>query len=313
MGNFAPGWAEWNDRFRDTARAFWKGDEGQLADFAARLTASGDMFNNRGRRPYSSVNFITAHDGFTLRDLVSYNHKHNEDNDENNQDGTDNNLSWNCGVEGPTDDPAINALRMRQMRNYFATLLLAQGTPMIVAGDEFSRTQHGNNNAYCQDSEIGWVNWDLDEEGQELLAFVKRLTRLRLAYPVLRRSRFLVGDYNEAIGVKDVTWLAPDGSEMSVEQWEDPHGRCLGMLIDGRAQVSGIARPGAEATVLLIVNAHHDIVPFKLPAVPEGDYWSCLVDTDRPELRKGQHLQFDSTFEVKGRSMLLMVLQYDEE
>jgi glycogen operon protein len=313
VGNFAPGWAEWNDRFRDTVRSFWKGDEGMLADFAARITASGDLFNNRGRRPYASVNFITAHDGFTLRDLVSYNDKHNEDNDENNQDGTDNNLSWNCGVEGPTDDPAINALRMRQMRNFFATLLLAQGTPMIVAGDEFSRTQHGNNNAYCQDSEIGWVNWDLDEDGQALMAFVKRLTRLRLAYPILRRSRFLVGDYNEAIGVKDVTWLAPDASEMTVEQWEDPHGRCLGMLMDGRAQVSGIARPGAEATMLLIVNAYHDVVPFTLPAVPEGDYWSCLVDTDRPELRKAQHLAFDTVFEVKGRSLLLMVLQREED
>ncbi|MBF8774164.1 glycogen debranching protein GlgX [Pseudomonas fulva] len=313
VGNFAPGWAEWNDRFRDTVRAFWKGDEGQLADFAARMTGSGDMFNNRGRRPYSSVNFITAHDGFTLRDLVSYNEKHNEDNDENNQDGTSNNLSWNCGAEGPTEDAEINALRMRQMRNFFATLLFAQGTPMIVAGDEFSRTQHGNNNAYCQDSEIGWVNWDLDEEGQALLAFVKRLTRLRQKYPVLRRSSFLVGDYNEAIGVKDVTWLAPDGNEMSVEQWEDPNGRCLGMLIDGRAQVSGIARPGSESTVLLIVNAHHDTVPFKLPSVPEGEHWSCVMDTDQPQLRKPKDLPFDSSFDLTGRSVALMVLQHSEE
>ncbi|WHU43972.1 glycogen debranching enzyme GlgX, partial [Pseudomonas fulva] len=257
--------------------------------------------------------FITAHDGFTLRDLVSYNEKHNEDNDENNQDGTSNNLSWNCGAEGPTEDAEINALRMRQMRNFFATLLFAQGTPMIVAGDEFSRTQHGNNNAYCQDSEIGWVNWDLDEEGQALLTFVKRLTRLRQKYPVLRRSSFLVGDYNEAIGVKDVTWLAPDGNEMSVEQWEDPNGRCLGMLIDGRAQVSGIARPGSESTVLLIVNAHHDTVPFKLPSVPEGEHWSCVMDTDQPQLRKPKDLPFDSSFDLTGRSVALMVLQHSEE
>jgi isoamylase len=176
----------------------------------------------RTAQPYSSVNFITAHDGFTLHDLVSYNDKHNEANDENNQDGSNNNLSWNHGVEGPTDDPEINALRLRQMRNFFATLLLAQGTPMIVAGDEFARTQHGNNNAYCQDSEIGWINWDLDEDGKSLLKFVKRLIKLRNSYPILRRGRFLVGHYNEDAGVKDVTWLAPDGNEMTIEQWEDP-------------------------------------------------------------------------------------------
>ena len=313
VGNFAPGWAEWNDRFRDTVRAFWKGDEGQLADFASRMTASGELFNRRGRRPYASVNFITAHDGFTLRDLVSYNDKHNEDNDENNQDGSNNNLSWNHGVEGATDDPEIKALRLRQMRNFFATLLLAQGTPMIVAGDEFSRTQHGNNNAYCQDSEIGWINWTLDDEGAALLKFVKRLTKLRLAYPVLRRSRFLVGDYNEAIGVKDVTWLAPDANEMSVEQWQDGNGRCLGMLMDGRAQVSGIARPGEDATLLLIVNAHHDTVSFTLPQVPDGEYWICLIDTDRPQLRKGERHVFSSTMNVTGRSLLLLELQHEDD
>lgn len=191
------------------------------------MTASGQMFNQRGRSTFASVNFITAHDGFTLHDLVSYNDKHNEDNDENNQDGSNNNLSWNHGVEGPTDDPEINALRLRQMRNFFATLLFAQGTPMMVAGDEFARTQHGNNNAYCQDSEIGWVSWDWDEDGKSLLKFVRRLIKLRQSYPILRRGRFLVGDYNEEIGVKDVTWLAPDGNEMTNEQWEDGNGRCL--------------------------------------------------------------------------------------
>ena len=222
VGGFPPGWAEWNDRFRDTVRAFWKGDEGQLADFAARMTASGELYNQRGRRPYASVNFITAHDGFTLHDLVSYNDKHNEANDENNQDGSNNNLSWNHGVEGPTEDEEINTLRLRQMRNFFATLLLAQGTPMIVAGDEFARTQNGNNNAYCQDSEIGWINWELDADGKSLLKFVKRLIKLRMSYPILRRGLFLVGHYNEELGIKDVTWLAPEGTEMSIEQWQDP-------------------------------------------------------------------------------------------
>lgn len=312
VGNFPPGWVEWNDRFRDTVRAFWKGDDGQLADFAGRMTASGEMFNHRGRRPYSSVNFITAHDGFTLHDLVSYNDKHNEANDEDNQDGSNNNLSWNHGVEGPTDDPEINALRLRQMRNFFATLLLAQGTPMLVAGDEFARTQHGNNNAYCQDSEIGWVNWDLDDDGKALLKFVKRLIKLRMAYPILRRGRFLVGDYNEDIGVKDVTWLAPDGNEMSTEQWEDSHGRCLGMLMDGRAQETGIRRPGGDATLLLVVNAHHDMVNFRLPPVPEGEFWTCMLDTNDTAVRGQERFDFEHEYAVTGRSLLLFELQHDE-
>ncbi|UZJ62469.1 glycogen debranching protein GlgX [Pseudomonas sp. KU26590] len=309
VGNFAPGWAEWNDKFRDNIRAFWKGDEGQLADFANRMTASGNLFNQRGRRPYASVNFITAHDGFTLHDLVSYNDKHNEDNDENNQDGSNDNRSWNCGVEGPTEDPEINALRLRQMRNFFSTLLLAQGTPMVVAGDEFARTQHGNNNAYCQDSEIGWVNWDLDEDGKALLAFVKRLIKLRQSYPILRRSRFLVGDYNESLGVKDVTWLSPSGEEMSIEQWEDPNGRCLGMLMDGRAQETGIRRRGSEATLLLLVNSHHDGVNFTLPEVPEGLNWTSLIDTNQPEIDGTDQFEFGSEYTVTPRSLLLFELQ----
>ncbi|MEX6667645.1 glycogen debranching protein GlgX [Pseudomonas sp. W2-17] len=309
VGNFAPGWAEWNDKFRDNIRAFWKGDEGQLADFANRMTASGNLFNQRGRRPYASVNFITAHDGFTLHDLVSYNDKHNEDNDENNQDGSNDNRSWNCGVEGPTDDPEINALRLRQMRNFFSTLILAQGTPMVVAGDEFARTQHGNNNAYCQDSEIGWVNWYLDEDGKALLAFVKRLIKLRQSYPILRRSRFLVGDYNEELGVKDVTWLSPSGEEMTIEQWEDPNGRCLGMLMDGRAQETGIRRRGSEATLLLVVNSHHDGVNFTLPEVPEGLNWTSLIDTNQPEIDGKDQFEFGSEYTVTPRSLLLFELQ----
>jgi glycogen operon protein len=313
VGNFAPGWAEWNDKFRDNIRAFWKGDEGQLADFANRMTASGNLFNQRGRRPYASVNFITAHDGFTLHDLVSYNDKHNEDNDENNQDGSNDNRSWNCGVEGPTDDPEINALRLRQMRNFFATLLFAQGTPMVVAGDEFARTQHGNNNAYCQDSEIGWVNWDLDEDGKALLTFVKRLIKLRQSHPILRRSRFLVGDYNEELGVKDVTWLSPSGDEMSTEQWEDPNGRCLGMLLDGRAQETGIRRRGSEATLLLVVNSHHDGVNFTLPEVPEGRNWTSLIDTNQPEISGKDEFEFGTEYTVTPRSLLLFKLQKEDQ
>ncbi|MGO2486381.1 MAG: glycogen debranching protein GlgX [Pseudomonas taetrolens] len=313
VGGFPPGWAEWNDRFRDTVRAFWKGDDGQLADFAGRMTASGELFNQRGRRPYASVNFITAHDGFTLHDLVSYNDKHNEANDEGNQDGSNNNLSWNHGVEGPTDDPEINSLRLRQMRNFFATLLLAQGTPMIVAGDEFARTQHGNNNAYCQDSEIGWINWDLDQDGKSLLTFVKRLIKLRMNYPILRRGRFLVGHYNEALGVKDVTWLAADGSEMTTEQWEDAQGRSLGMLLDGRAQVSGVQRAGADATLLIIVNAHHDGVDFTLPEVPQGMGWRGILDTFDAQAKGTRTLSFNSTYYVNGRSLALFELEHEDD
>ena len=312
VGGFPPGWAEWNDRFRDTVRAFWKGDEGKLAEFAGRMTGSADLFNQRGRRPYSSVNFITAHDGFTLHDLVSYNDKHNEANEENNEDGSNNNISWNHGVEGPTDDPEINALRQRQMRNLMATLFLAQGTPMLVAGDEFARTQHGNNNAYCQDSEIGWINWDLDKSGKSLLAFVKRLIKLRMQYPILRRALFLEGHSSEVPGVKDVTWLTADGSEMTTEQWQDGQARCLGMLLDGRAQVSGVQRAGSDATLLIVVNANHDGINFNLPKVPHGISWSCKLDTTDPSIKGPQHLPFNKPYEVTGRSLVLFELQHTE-
>lgn len=308
VGGFAPGWAEWNDRFRDTVRSFWKGDDGKLADFAARLTGSGEMFNQRGRRPHSSVNFITAHDGFTLKDLVSYNEKHNEANDENNQDGSNNNLSWNHGHEGPTDNREIVDLRLRQMRNFFCTLLFSQGTPMLVAGDEFARTQNGNNNAYCQDSELGWINWNMDDDGKALMHFVQRLIKLRMTYPILRRNRFLVGDYNEELGIKDVTWLDPAGNEMSTEQWEDAHGRALAMVLDGRAQPSGIRKRGDDATLMVIVNAHHDVVNFTLPEVPDGEYWTCLIDTNCEEVDQTERLEPDQQYMVTGRSFLLFEL-----
>ncbi|OTJ58498.1 glycogen debranching enzyme, partial [Pseudomonas aeruginosa] len=309
VGGFPPGWAEWNDRFRDCVRAYWRGDDGMLPELARRLTASGDLYDQRGRRPYASVNFVTAHDGFTLRDVVSYDHKHNEANGENNADGSDHNLSWNHGCEGPTDDPEIRALRLRQMRNLLSTLLLSQGTPMLVAGDEFSRTQQGNNNVYCQDNELGWIDWRLDDEGRSLLAFTQRLLALRQRYPILRRGRFLVGEYNEALGVKDVTWLAPGGEEMTEEHWHDEHARCLGVLLDGRAQPTGILRSGEDATLLLILNAYHDAVSFRLPEVAEGSGWTCLLDTQRPEDPLGERYPFASEFLVGGRSFLLFELQ----
>lgn len=312
VGGFPPGWMEWNDRFRDTVRAYWMGQEGQLGELASRLTASGDFFNQRGRRTFASINFITAHDGFTLRDVVSYDQKHNEANGEDNNDGSDNNHSYNHGCEGPTDDPAIRELRARQMRNLMATLLLSQGTPMLLAGDEFSRTQQGNNNVYCQDNELGWINWDVDQEGLDLLAFTRRLIRLRKAYPIIRRGRFLIGEYDDELEVKDITWLSPDGTEMSAEQWQDPHARCLGMLLDGRARPTGVRRKGSDATLLLIFNAHDDVVNFHLPQVTLGTHWACLLDTYRPELRDEEIHDLGSDFLVTNRSVLLFELHKDD-
>jgi glycogen operon protein len=307
VGRFSPGWAEWNDRFRDTVRGFWRGDPGTLGDMATRLSASPDLFNKRGRKPWASVNFIAAHDGFTLNDLVSYNEKHNEANGEENRDGHAHNLSNNYGVEGPTDDAAIRGVRFRQMRNLLATLLFSRGTPMILAGDEFARTQKGNNNAYAQDNEISWVNWDgIDDDGRGLTEFTRRLIAIRQSQPMFRRGRFLTGAFNEDIGVKDVTWLDPAGAEMAQEQWTDGNARCFGMLLDGRAQESGIRRKGSDRTLLLVLNAHDDVVKFKLPEVPGGTHWECLVDTNRPDMDDRPAHGFDAEYEVTGRSVLLL-------
>ena len=309
VGGFPPGWAEWNDRFRDTVRAWWKGDEGTAPDFATRLAASGDRFNRRGRRPWASVNFVTAHDGFTLNDLVSYNERHNEANGEDNRDGHGDNRSWNCGAEGPTDDPSIRALRERQKRNLLATLLLAQGTPMLLAGDEFGRTQRGNNNAYCQDNEISWLDWTgIDEDGRALAAFVRKLTTLRHALPVLRRNRFLTGEHNDALNVTDVEWLSPAGTPLTQDQWDDPSMRCFGMLIDGRSQTSGIMRLASDATLLIVFNAYHDVVDFQLPSVPGNDQWSCLIDTNMPVRDELPGFEAGDVYQVTGRSLLLFAL-----
>jgi isoamylase len=255
------------------------------------------------------VNFITAHDGCTLNDVVSYNEKHNEANGENNRDGSSDNRSWNCGAEGPTDDPAINAFRQRQMRGMLGTLLFSQGTPMIVAGDEFARTQRGNNNAYCQDNEISWLDWNLAKQNQAQIAFVQRLTALRHKYPVLRRSRFLTGEYNEALEVKDVTWINANGAEMTGEQWGDAGMHCFGMLMDGRAQPTGIRQRGQDATLLMISNAHHDMVQFTLPEVPGGGAWSLLIDTNLPEQAEKGGFAPGHVYEVTARSLLLLVLE----
>jgi isoamylase len=312
VGQFPPGWAEWNDKFRDTVRRFWKGDEGAAREFARRITGSGDLFDRRGRRPWASVNFVTAHDGFTLNDLVSYNEKHNQANGEENRDGHAANHSWNHGVEGPTDDLEVLKLREQQKRNLLATTLLSHGTPMILAGDEFGHSQGGNNNSYAQDNEITWLDWiGISAEGRSLREFARKLIATRRAFSILHRSRFVVGNVNPELDVKDVTWLAPDGIEMSAAQWESPHTRCFGMLLDGRAQETGIKRQGSDATLLLVYNAHYEVVEFTLPEVPQGRSWAGLIDSCRPDAPLAI-FPFGHRYPVAGRSMVALGLATEE-
>jgi isoamylase len=308
VGEFPPGWAEWNDKFRDNVRDFWKGDVGASA-LSTRLVASPHLFDRLGRRPSASINFITAHDGFTLNDIVTYNDKHNEANGEGNRDGSSDNRSWNCGVEGPTDDLEINRLRDRQLRNLLATLLLSQGTPMLLAGDEFRRSQRGNNNAYCQDTEISWFDWNIGEKGKSLVQFVRKLTNLRHEYPILRRNRFLTGQFVEEVGVKDVTWINANGSEMTPEQWQDTSMACFGMLLDGRAQATGIRKSSNDATLLLVISGHTDLVEFTLPECYGGMHWSLLVDTNIEDLSEKGVFEPHDTYGVTARSLLLFVLR----
>jgi isoamylase len=312
VGGFPPGWAEWNDRYRDTVRSYWKGDEGKLPELASRVTGSSDFFEKRGRRPWASVNFITAHDGFTLNDLVSYNDKHNEDNGENNQDGHSNNHSWNHGVEGPTDDPAIKALRERQKRNMLATLLFSQGTPMILAGDEFGNTQGGNNNAYCQNSDIAWINWDqIDDDGYSLIEFVREAIALRHSHPLLGLPKFLHGNEDAELGVKDITWITPAGKEKSPEQWQDPMARCVGMLLDGRVAPGLQQSRGKPGDILLMtVNSYHEDLAFTVPSVPGVVGWRTLLNTAEPG-RKRQMLDAGGAFNVAGRSLMLLSALHD--
>ena len=308
VGEFPPGWAEWNDKFRDDVRAFWKGDSNMAPALAQRMSASSEMFNKRGRKPWATVNFVTAHDGFTLRDTVSYNDKHNDANGEDGRDGTDNNHSWNHGAEGETDDAEIVDERRRNMRNMLATLLLSQGTPMLLAGDEFGRTQQGNNNAYCQDNEISWVDWELPDWGKEQIALVQQLIRLRQRYPILHRGRFFTGQEIDGLGVRDVTWINASGAAMQDDEWGDGNMKCFGMLIDGRAQATGIRRPGQDTTVLIVVNSHHDMVHFALPECTNGTGWELVLDTNVPGRKDGQQFTIGETYVVTGRSLLLFAL-----
>jgi len=313
VGEFPPGWAEWNDKYRDTVRDYWRG-QAAAAAVAPRLCGSADVFDKYGRRPYAGVNFLTAHDGFTLKDVVTYNERHNEANGEDNKDGTSDNRSWNCGSEGPTDDRAIEELRHRQMRNMLATLLVSQGTPMLTAGDEFGRTQQGNNNAYCQDNEISWLDWEIKEEGEALICFVKKLTALRRKYPILRRNRFLSGAVNERIGIKEITWINASGAEMQDEQWTDELMLCFGMIIDGRAQPTGLKQRGVDATILIIFNSYHDVVKFTLPGSTDEAHWTLLIDTNQPDKDADHHtFATGDEYAVTGRSLLMFSMAAETE
>lgn len=312
VGNFPVLWAEWNGRYRDTVRSFWRGDAGQAGDMAYRLTGSSDLYGRGGRSPFASINFVTAHDGFTLHDLVSYNEKHNEANGEDNRDGENFNRSYNFGIEGLTDDPEIIALRERQKRNFLATLLLSQGVPMLCGGDEIGRTQLGNNNAYCQDNEVSWFNWRLDRRQRDLLIFTRYLIRLFHRHPVLRRRQFFYGRPIRGSEVKDLTWFRPDGKEMTEEDWNNPETRCFGLRLSGDAidEVDAQGRRIVDATLLILLNAHVDPVPFVLPAHRPGVRWHTLLDTRMPQgIRRQRLLRGGESYDLIGRNLALLRLE----
>jgi isoamylase len=308
VGNFPPGWAEWNGKFRDSVRDYWKGEGGLIGELASRLTGSSDLYESDGRRPYASINYVTAHDGFTLHDLVSYNEKHNEANGEGNQDGESHNRSWNCGVEGPTDDPAVVALREKQKRNLLATLLLSQGVPMLTAGDELGRTQHGNNNAYCQDNEISWLDWNLRPEDQALFSFARKLIALRRSHPSFRRRRFFRGELVDGSGLKDIYWINPDGSEMTAEEWHHNFARCLGIAMPGSAlsEQDSQGRPITDDDFLILLNAHHEPIPFTLPPLSDIAQWVCVIDIDASAAAAAEVWPAGTQYPLQGRSLVLL-------
>jgi glycogen operon protein len=283
VGNFPVLWTEWNGIYRDVVRDFWRG-QARVGDFAFRFAGSADLYENDGRKPSASINFVTAHDGFTLADLVSYDRKHNEANLEGGADGTDDNRSWNCGTEGPTDEPEVLALRERQMRNFLATLFLSQGVPMLVAGDEIARTQEGNNNAYCQDNEISWIDWSLGERQVRLREFTRRLIGLRQAHPVFRRSSFLVGE-GTGNGLPDAWWFRPDGRKMTRRDWDGASGPALGVFLNGSALSTRTPRgePVVDDSFLVLFNAHYEETTFTLPPRRFGARWTVELATSQPD------------------------------
>ncbi len=308
VGNFPVGWTEWNAKYRDAVRAYWKGEGGLIGDLAYRLTGSSDLYAHNGRRPYASINFINAHDGFTLHDLVCFEQKHNQANGDNNQDGENNNLSWNCGAEGPTDNPDILALRARQKRNFLATLFLSQGVPMLLSGDEMGRSQQGNNNAYCQDNEISWLNWELKPEEEELLTFVQHMIGLRKAHPIFRRRSFFQEQRLRG-RANNILWLNPDGLEMGDDEWNLGFARCLGMYLAGDA-IGELDRRGntvKDDDFLLMLNASSDLIPFTLPGFRSHMRWLPVVDTSvHPEHSGMKRYARGSAYPLQGRSLVLL-------
>jgi len=317
LGNFPPGWAEWNGQYRDVMRRFWKGDNGLAADTASRLAGSSDIFGYRGRRPWASVNFITAHDGFTLQDLVSYNEKHNEANGEGNRDGHDANFSWNCGAEGPSNDPEIICLRDRQKRNLLATLLLSLGVPMLVAGDEIGRTQRGNNNAYCQDNEISWLDWQhIRPEDEVLRGFVRELIHLRRRHRVFSRPRFFRGEVLSEDGLKDITWVTPAGEEATDDDWRNPVAQTFGYVLGGAAgefYTTGGQRD-IDASFLVMISAYHEDIDFRFPRLNAALAWEALVDTAEPSglVTGGKRYVAGHAYRLRARSFVLFINRADE-
>jgi glycogen operon protein len=308
VGNFPPGWAEWNGKYRDCMRDYWRGAESMLSEFALRFTGSPDLYQNNNRRPTASINFITAHDGFTLNDLVSYNEKHNEANGENNHDGESHNRSWNCGAEGPTNDPNILALRNKQKRNFLTTLFLSQGVPMLVSGDELGKTQGGNNNAYCQDNEISWINWQ--NADKDLLSFVRKLMHFQHAHPSFCRRRWFIGQRIQGSDVHDIAWFLPDGSEMSEENWQHDFAKSLGVFLNGR----GIRSEGykgeriTDNSFYIVFNAYEGELPYVLPSEEFGNTWVKVIDTHENyfEEEGGQIYTPGETIKVQGRSVVVL-------
>jgi len=304
VGNFPVGWTEWNGKYRDAVRQFWKGDGGLASEMATRLAGSSDLYGQSGRNPYASINFVTAHDGFSLEDLVSYDHKHNEANGENNRDGEDHNNSWNCGAEGPTDDPEVLKLRARQKRNLMATLLLSQGVPMILGGDELGRTQLGNNNAYCQDNEISWYHWELNDTQKDFLEFVRYMVRMLATQPVLSRRRFLQGRAIRGEGVKDIAWFMPSGKEMDDDAWNSHFVRSFGVRLVGTEihETDKYGDPIVGDTLYIMLNAHHDRMRMLLPKQESEQRWERILDTSLDNWNEPERLR-DHTYRLQGRSV----------
>jgi len=306
VGNFPPLWSEWNGKYRDVVRDFWRGEPATLGEFASRLTGSSDLYENTGRRPYASINLVTAHDGFTLHDLVSYNERHNQANGEDNRDGESHNRAWNCGAEGPTDDPAVNALRARQKRNFLTTLFLSQGVPHLLGGDELGRTQGGNNNPYCQDNEVSWFDWAKCDDA--LLAFTRRLIALARQHPVFRRRGWFQGRAIHGKGIADIGWFTPDGSEMVDENWTEGFAKTLGVFLNGKAIAARTARgePIVGDSFYDLFNAHHEPIDFTLPTCNWGNDWLVEIDTAQPDAPADRRLRSGDQLTVDGRSVVAL-------